>query len=70
MVLATLLSKRSFHKLLFTAFLSLNANRRLLDKARDSWPNPPILHLCLRIAIRIKEVFPGIRLAKLFRPRL
>jgi hypothetical protein len=38
-VLATLPSKRSFHKLLVIAFSSLNANERFLERARDSWPD-------------------------------
>jgi len=36
-VLATLLSKRSFYKLLIIAFSSINANKRFLKRVKDSW---------------------------------
>jgi len=35
-VLATLLSKRSFCKLLVIAFSSINANKRFLERVKDS----------------------------------
>jgi hypothetical protein len=35
-MLATLLSKRSFYKPSIIAFLSINANKRFLEKVKDS----------------------------------
>jgi len=35
-VLATLLSKRSFYKLLVIAFSFINANEKFLEKVKDS----------------------------------
>jgi len=37
-MLATLLSKRSFYKLLVIAFSSINADKRFLERVKDSWP--------------------------------
>jgi len=37
-VLVTLLSKKSFYKLLIIAFSSINANKRFLERVKDSWP--------------------------------
>ena len=35
-VLATLLSKKSFYKLLIIAFLFINADKRFLERVKDS----------------------------------
>jgi len=35
-VLATLLSKRSFYRLLVIAFSFINANKRFLERVKDS----------------------------------